>query len=274
MTFYGPGVYQPTTAKKHVALESYSQIVSVLLPKEPVLTTGHLWHNDLHLENIYVNPANPREILGIIDWQSVQIMPLFDHALDPDFIGYEGPDVGEDLEPPKISKEVDNLNPPDRAIAIKQYYTKCLMVAWRTVVKAKNPAQYSAIQFRGSKSGHLGQLVRNVAVLGEAHARALLLDLRDEWLQMSSGQEFPLDFSEEEVTEIENDVQDADLGIKIMGTIKERLGDLWPEKGLIEQENYEVVMTELRAIKTELMDALVKNESDREIFLKYWPFDC
>ncbi|OAT01984.1 uncharacterized protein BDCG_17325 [Blastomyces dermatitidis ER-3] len=206
--FYGPGVHQPSAAKKLAAIESYSQIVRVLLPKEPAFTTGHLWHNDPHLENIYVNPSNPREILGIIDWQSVQIMPLFDHCLDPDFIGYKGPDVGDDLEPPIIPKYVDDLDPPDRAIAIKQFYTKCLMIAWRTVVKAKNPAQYSAIQFRGSKAGHLGHLIQNIAVLGEAHARALLLDVRDEWWQMSSYSDpkFPIEFLEDEVTEIENDV--------------------------------------------------------------------
>lgn len=271
---YRPGVYQPTAAKKFAALKSYSQIVSVLLPKEPALTTGHLWHNDLHLENIYVNPANPREILGIIDWQSVQIMPLFDHCLDPDFIGYEGPDIGEDLEPPIIPKEVDNLDPPDRAIAIKQFYVKCLMVAWQTVVKAKNPTQYSAIRFRRSKAGHLGHLVQNISVLGEAHARALLLNLKDEWSQIFTGPKFPIEFSEEEVTEIENDVQAADLSMQIMGTIKERLGDLWPEKGLIEHQKYEAVMSKLQEIKSELMDALVKNEKDRELFLIYWPFDC
>ncbi|OAT01985.1 uncharacterized protein BDCG_17326 [Blastomyces dermatitidis ER-3] len=60
------------------------------------------------------------------------------------------------------------------------------------------------------------------------------------------------------------------MGIKVMVTIKERLGDLWPEQGL----NYEVVMIKLMEIKSELMDALVKNEEDREVFLKYWPFDC
>ena len=103
-------------------------------------------------------------------------------------------------------------------------------------MKAKNPAQYSAIQLRTSKAGHLGYLVQNVAVLGEARARALLLDLRDEWSQMS-GPKFPIEFSEGEVTEIENDVQAADLGIKVMSTIKERLGDLWPEKNLIEHQS-------------------------------------
>lgn len=148
------------------------------------------------------------------------------------------------------------------------------MVARGTVVKAKNPAQYSATQFRRSKAGHLGILVQNIAVLGEAHARALLLDLRDGWSQMSSGPKFPIEFSEDEVTEVENDVQAADLGIEVMGTIKERLGDLWPEKGLIEHQNYEVVRTELREIKSELIVALVKNEKDGEVFLKYWPFDC
>ncbi|KMW68753.1 hypothetical protein BDDG_13012 [Blastomyces dermatitidis ATCC 18188] len=64
------------------------------------------------------------------------------------------------------------------------------------------------------------------------------------------------------------------MGIKVMVTIKERLGDLWPEQGLIEHQNYEVVMIKLMEIKSELMDALVKNEEDREVFLKYWPFDC
>lgn len=142
------------------------------------------------------------------------------------------------------------------------------------VVKAKNPAQYNVIQFRNSKAGHLLHLAQNIAVLGEAHFRALLLDLRDEWAESPLAPEFPLQFSEGEVAEIEADAKAADLGIQIMSTIKQRLGDQWPEKGLIEHENFEVVMAELREIKAELMDRFAKSQEEREGFQECWPFDC
>lgn len=47
-----------------------------------------------------------------------------------------------------------------------------------------------------------------------------------------------------------------------------------PEKGLIEHEDFEVVMAELREIKADFMDTLAKSKEDREIFQKFWPFDC
>ncbi|PGH26472.1 hypothetical protein AJ80_01785 [Polytolypa hystricis UAMH7299] len=82
-------------------------------------------------------------------------------------------------------------------------------------------------------------------------------------------------FSENEVAEIEADVEAADLGIKIMNTIRERLcADLWPEKGLIEPENYEVVMAGLGGMKTELISTVVKSEEEKKIFERFWPFDC
>lgn len=257
---YGPGLYQPTSAKKLAAHDAYSALLKLLLPDNPALKTGHLWHNDLHHENIFVDPEKPNEVLGIIDWQSTQIMPLVDHCLDPSFLGYEGPDVGDNLEPPVLPDEVDNLNGEEKTTALREFYAQSIMVAWRMVVRAKNPAQYNAIQFRNSKAGHLLHFAQNIAVLGEAHFRALLLDLRDEWAESPLAPEFPLQFSEGEVAEVEADVKAADLGIQIMNTIKQRLGDQWPEKGLIEHESFEVVMAELREIKAELMDRFAKSQ--------------
>ncbi|WPH00052.1 Hypothetical protein R9X50_00287500 [Acrodontium crateriforme] len=45
-----------------------------------------LFHPDLHARNIFVNPKDPTQILGIIDWQSTAIEPAFVHAVEtPDF---------------------------------------------------------------------------------------------------------------------------------------------------------------------------------------------
>ncbi|PGG97799.1 hypothetical protein AJ80_09636 [Polytolypa hystricis UAMH7299] len=97
------------------------------------------------------------------------------------------------------------------------------------------------------------------------------LDLRDE--RAEAGVEFPLRVSEAEIAEIEADVKAAGIGIKVMNTIIGRLGDLWPEKGLIEHENYEVVMAMLQEIKGEFMEQCVRSAADKEVFEAFQPFD-
>ncbi|EGE00058.1 hypothetical protein TESG_07381 [Trichophyton tonsurans CBS 112818] len=269
---HGPGAYQPMARKKLAAVKLYSQMLEHILPSEAGLASGHLWHNDLHSENIFVNPDRPTEITGIIDWQSIQIAPLIDHYLDPSFLGYEGPDVGEDPQPLALREDIDSLEPDERRAAIKQFYDTSVMVAWRMLVKRKNPDQHAAIRFRKSKAGHMLGLSQNLFAFGEAHFRALVLDLRDEWVKL--GKEFPLEFSTAEISEIEADVKAADIGIGAMNMIIEKLGDLWPEKGAIDHENYDVVMAMLRDIKTELIERVVHSPEDRQIFDTFWPFDC
>ncbi|EFR02271.1 phosphotransferase enzyme family protein [Nannizzia gypsea CBS 118893] len=270
--FCGPGAYQPTLKKKLAAVELYPQILQHILPRETGLTSGHLWHNDLHAENIFVNPNKPTEIMGIIDWQSLQIAPLTDHCLDPSFLGYEGPDVGDDPQPPTLREDIDSLEQDARRAAIKQFYDTSVMVAWRMLVKGKNPDQHAAIRFRKSKAGHMLNLSQNLFVFGEAHFRALALDLRDEWAE--SGKEFPLKFSAAEISEIETDVKAADIGLGVINMIMERMGNLWPEKGFIHHEDYEAAMAMLRDIKGELMEKVVHSPEDKQAFEMFWPFDC
>ncbi|PGH13835.1 hypothetical protein AJ79_03403 [Helicocarpus griseus UAMH5409] len=203
-------LYVPTRSKKLAAINSYSQILPLLLPSEQELNTGHLWHDDLHYENVYVNPERPTETVGIIDWKSVEITPLYNHSLDPDFLGYEGPEIGDDLARPVLNTK--GLDQEGKKLAIKKYHDEAIMIAWRMLVRGKNPAQYRGIQFRNSTAGHLLNLAQNISVLGEAHFRALLLDIGDEWSSFSN-KEFPLRFSAEEIEEIRRDMEGAAEGI-------------------------------------------------------------
>ncbi|KAK2802564.1 hypothetical protein FQN51_004356 [Onygenales sp. PD_10] len=271
---YGPdGLYQPTLAKKLSAVDYYLKAVKDLIPTDAdakLVSGGHLWHNDLHCESILVNPEKPTEILGIIDWQSVQISPLFQNDIDPSFLGYDGPELkDDDLTPPEL-EDTSSLDAAGQALAIRTFYKTSLMVAWRMLVKEKDPSQYTAIRFRRSLRGHLLNLGKSTFTLGEAHTRALFLDLKAE------EPAFPLWFSETEKAEIERDALAVHQGTELMKDIADRLTerDLWPEKGLIESENYEAVMAELRSIKGELMAQFAKSEADRKIFEELWIFDC
>ena len=245
---YGPHpLYHPTVEKKLEALQYYSKIQESLVPKDTALASGHLWHNDLHHENLFVDSDNLR-ILGIIDWQSTQITPLTDYCLDPSFLDYDGPDVGDDLGQPKLPDEIKTLEGEGKAVALNRFMDKAVMIAWRSLVRDKNPAQYSAMKFQQSTRGHLLQVSRRIFDMGEAHFRALILDLPDEWANSAcDGSAFQIAISDQQTEAIEADLRRAELGVKIMKEVEARLEDLWSEKGVVEHENYKEVKVMLQS---------------------------
>ncbi|EFQ99359.1 hypothetical protein MGYG_08971 [Nannizzia gypsea CBS 118893] len=222
---YGPKpLYKPSAEKKLKALQYYSQIQQLLTPNDPSLTTGHLWHNDLHDENIFVDPDS-LEIQGIIDWQSSHIAPLTDHCMDPSFLEYEGPDIGGDLEKPELPAEIKSLNGEEKEAAVAQYLDKVIITGWRRLTNSGAPG-------------------------------------------------FPLKFTEAEVSFIEADVERAEFGVRTMKMIEQRLSNLWPEKGVVEHENYEETKEALRQIKGEIIEEFKTYPGwDSEVFESLWPFD-
>lgn len=275
--------YEPTGRKKIAALESYLELLEHVLPTDPSLLTAHLWHDDLHHENIFLSPEDPTKVIGIIDWQSVQIAPLFDHWLDPNFMDYDGADVGENPERPPMPDNIDSLEGDQKTAALHRYMDESLMVAWRMLVRAKDQPQHRAIRFQYSTPGHILHVARRVYEIGEAHLAALLLDLRDEWEQgrndsttesSSKRPQFPIVFSESRVNEIEQDANRADLGIETIKMMEQRLGDLWPHKGVVEHDHFDEVKGLLRGLKLELISIYFTDSNDEQkaVFEKFWPF--
>lgn len=161
----GPRLYQPSPSKKRWADAAYLQVLEQILPNRSGsellqdMLPGRLWHDDLHDENIFVNPDDPAQITAIIDWQSTQIVPLFDHHMDPAFLDYNGSDIGEDLEPPG-RLDTTGMSPEEKSAAIAEYLKRGIMVAWRRLVRGKSPVQYRAIQFQQSTTGHVLYVAR------------------------------------------------------------------------------------------------------------------
>lgn len=279
MMLCGPKLYEPTTTKKLEALGYYLHILEFLLPTNPQLTSGHLWHNDLHDENIFVDPEDPTQIRGIIDWQSTQISPLFDNSIDPSFLSYEGPEVGDNLDIPELPDDYDSLHADEKCAAMKIHHDHCVMVAWRRLVRKKSPAQYNALQFRKTTAAKLLTISRRIFEMGETHLMALLLQLKEEWKDLPAVRDsqnpppFPLHFSEEHIDQIERDFGASLKGMDIMSEIEARLGSLWPENGTVGHEQYEDTKAALRKQKKELMSHAVDSDEDRVLFEKFWPFD-
>ncbi|KAG5939614.1 hypothetical protein E4U59_003019 [Claviceps monticola] len=111
----GPGLYQPTREKKITALECYLKLLKYLLPADRSLGSSHLWHGDLHVGTLIVDPANRTRIVGLIDWQSAELCPLYFQARQPCFIDHKGPTLN-DLERPK-PPDCDNLDDEEKKAA-------------------------------------------------------------------------------------------------------------------------------------------------------------
>ncbi|ETI22240.1 hypothetical protein G647_06313 [Cladophialophora carrionii CBS 160.54] len=271
-----PTLYLPTREKKLAALESCAHVVRYLLPSDPLVCASHLWHNDLHDENIFVDPMNPTHITGIIDWQSTQAGPLFENTIDPGILDYEGPDI-ESLEKPTLPRNYKELSGADKAAETKLYYSKSLLVAYRRLIQ-KNPSLKWTSEFQASTAFAILKLSRHLFDVGEAHVQALMSGLRLEWSDLTAVQQagepgFPLSLSESNLQRIESDAEAADAGIQAMDEIRRRLGRYWPEKGAVQAQHYDETKRLLKQVKEELLHELALDPEGMKVFEQFWPFD-
>lgn len=81
----------PNSSLKLSVLQDFLKVVRYLLPLDSSALSSKIWHIDLHADNIFVHPERPSEIVGLIDWQSVHLTPLFLQARPPAFLDFSGP---------------------------------------------------------------------------------------------------------------------------------------------------------------------------------------
>lgn len=277
ITLCGPGTYQPTRERKLKALHSYLTIMKYVLPTDQSITTSCLWHDDLHVENIIVNPENPTEVLGIIDWQTTELAPLFQHARQPHFLDCNGPLV-RGLKRPLLPENFTELDPAAQKETKTTFLNMSLSALYKFLTYKQNPRLYHAIEFRESPSFDFLWLARNLLIDGEATYLAQIVELEETWADLPGVRAcgsvpFPFQFSSEEKAEIASDVSGMLRGMEAMDSIKTALGDLFPEKGIVQAEHYDETKDALQQMKEQVIEAFARNESERAAWREEWPFD-
>lgn len=118
-------------------------------------------------------------------------------------------------------------------------------------------------------------LARNLVVDGEAVYMAQVAALEKTWntLPGTGSEKFPLSFSAQDYLEFEADLQAASLGMEVMREIREVLGDLFPEKGLVRHDQYDEVIDTLSQMRDQVIDQFGSCEQDKEQWRAKWPFD-
>ncbi|EPE31723.1 Protein kinase-like (PK-like) [Glarea lozoyensis ATCC 20868] len=272
------GRYIPTREKKLAALEAYLKLIKFLLPTDSTITTSHIWHSDLHLENIFVNPDDPTEIVGILDWQSSSLSPLYENSASPALLDYEGPRL-KGIERPEFPKHLDELDKAEHDRAFDNWMDMTLAAYYRTLIHYTNKPLYRAMEFQETLSFRLLTYARNILIDGELVYLDIVTDeLQKTWATLPGVQKlgnppFPFTFSQEELDAHKKDYEDMAEGMKGLSEIQQCMRGFFPTDITVAHEDYEMARQTARECKEKVLESFARNEVEREAVRVWWPYD-
>ncbi|KAJ6186450.1 hypothetical protein N7519_007751, partial [Penicillium mononematosum] len=214
--FYGPGQYQPTAQRKQETLRNVLKVAKFLSPKDKEISKPVLWHPDLHGDNIFVNPDQPTQILSIIDWQAVNLSPLFLQARHPALIEFQGP-IPEGLKRIQLPDNFDDLSPEEQLEAKKLRAAQSLYKLYDIQMMQECPEIAAALKFKNSLAGQITGLSGSLFSDGEPIVQGMLIRLREQWAtRVGSSIPCPLSFTEEDKEQRKLDEAKWASGVELM----------------------------------------------------------
>ncbi|KAJ5375106.1 Aminoglycoside phosphotransferase [Penicillium concentricum] len=156
-----------------------------------------LWHPDLHGDNIFVDPDQPTGILSIIDWQAVNLSPLFLQVRHPALIEFDGP-IPKGLQSIRLPENFDELSAEEQLGAKKLCAAQSLYKLYDIEMIQQCPEIAAALQFKYSLAGQITGLSDSVFGDGEPIVQGMLIRLQEEWTtHVGSSLPCSLSFTEE-----------------------------------------------------------------------------
>lgn len=121
-------------------------------------------------------------------------------------------------------------------------------------------------------------IARTLLVSGEATYLAHIVELETTWAELSGmcargGAPFPFRFSNKEGADIEADVNRAMRDMEAMRGVKESIGELLPERGIVRNDLYDEALNALQQMKEQVIDTYARDEKEKEIWREGWPSD-
>ncbi|WEW57142.1 hypothetical protein PRK78_002603 [Emydomyces testavorans] len=288
IAIYGPGYYVQSKERKIKALQAYLKLVEHILPDDEDLKASHLWHSDMHRENVFVDPENPTKICGIIDWQSTELGPLYDHVIQPYILDYDGPPLDGDLLQRPELKRIENMVGDDLAPPEKKQKVDTLLAAislvsqYRHLIHLENKPLFHALEFQQTMKYRMLKFAQAIFVEGEATYLSIVADqYRKGWEGFPRLQDdpdlkrvFPFTFSKKELEIIDFDSECVSYGIGLMQDVREAVGlQFFRVDGTVDHDMYNAAKGGIRMVKKDFMSKYPRNEDERKAWEMAWPFD-
>ena len=169
---------------------------------------------------------------------------------------------------------MDKLGLEAKDQAEKLYLQQSLCSLYNTLTYRQNPKLYAALDFQQTTSYLLLLWARNILIDGEASYLSQVAEMESIWetLPTATGSACPLSFSNEERRQMEVDVEGVVRGMEAMRSIKESMGSLFPEQGIVRAEDYESALDALAQIKPQVIQEFAATEQEAKVWQEVWPF--
>lgn len=249
-------------------------------PRIDALSSGILWHNDLHTDNIFVDAENPSQITGILDWQGVSINPIFLVAQHPFLIDHEGPKL-EALVRPAFPENFDSLAPAEQIAAKRLFLSQTLWALYELCIQRAVPELLQAFRHRDTLQGQILRLIGAIYDDGEPYVQSLLADIAEEgiWKQVVGEDEdgnpsipCPIWYSEQDKERQKTDLANWERDVERKFDVLHEIGLHAGWDGAVAPGDYDEMVRRLAAAKQRFLDRESANEQERARWEELWPF--
>ncbi|KAL2849691.1 kinase-like domain-containing protein [Aspergillus pseudodeflectus] len=265
-----------TPANGIALLTQYMNTAAYLVPPpteggDDAATSNVLWHPDLKLDNIFVDPRT-HQITSIVDWQSAQVAPLFHQSDIPPMFKYSGP-VSEGWVLPGRPSDFNSLSAAEKAKIDTDLEAETLHKLYESHVYKRSPRHWSVLSNRNLET--LRAPTSLVIKVWETHN---LFSLRDSLITLSTQWETlfpesplpcPIRFTAKEL-ELHRKEKENMQGVgAIMALLRD--GGALPADGMTETEDFEMARSANRKFK-EVFIRGAEGEEEKELFNRLWPY--
>ncbi|KAL5323624.1 hypothetical protein ACEPPN_008163 [Leptodophora sp. 'Broadleaf-Isolate-01'] len=235
-------------------LDRYLQLAPAMVPQPSDDThSPTLWHPDLHLDNVFVDPKS-KQITRVIDWQSAAVLPFFYQCGVPTMFKHQGPFLEQDE---KVM--IDNL-----------IGSECLHKYYLAITHNKNPRNWAALQLQDDVRTQPTRIVQSVWKDCDVFfLRRALIRIVNRWEDLCpDAGPCPVSFNEQEMALYAHEEENRSYISEILTLFRKNWRLL--QDGSIESARFEEIQNELTQMREAFIGA-ADNEEDRLLAEKLWP---
>ncbi|KAK2748573.1 hypothetical protein FQN57_000708 [Myotisia sp. PD_48] len=256
-------------------LNQYMDVAPYLIPPptDEAASSKVLWHPDLHLDNMFVDP-DTHKISCIVDWQSACIAPLFYQSGIPRMFRHSRP-VREDWEVPERPENFDSLPEDGRRKVDHDLESEIIHKYYEAQVYKRAPRHWAVLQ--QGKVPMIWKPVGLVSGVWESRhlffLRQSLISLAADWdgLYFSNGHQpaCPIKFTDKDI-ELHSKEEENEAGVgQMLALFRDQ--KILPVDGMVDPQDYETATKNCLKIK-DIFIGLAEDESEKELFTKLWPY--
>lgn len=234
-------------------LEKYMGVAPHLVPRptDDAASSNVLWHPDLYLNNIFLDPDN-YQITCIVDWQSACVAPLFFQSTVTRMCRHPGP-VQQGWVIPQRPEDFVSLNEDDQkrvdddldSERLHKYYEArmCKLAPrhWTVLEQQTIPIIRKPVELVSGVSEN-----RDLFTLRDS-----LMSLIDKWDALFSDLPCPIDFSIQEKELHAKEEEDVDGVSQMLTLVRDEC--VLPVDGMVEAEDYDTACRNNRKFRDVLL---------------------